>query len=77
MLTLTILHELEVDDLLDESGMYLGEGSVFSVSVFCPYLELCRMLYISTGRCVRLMFVTTCRVLSLDVLEYLGLLAQL
>lgn len=31
MLTLTILHELEVDDLLDETGMYLGESTVFTV----------------------------------------------
>ena len=32
MLTLTILHELEVDDLIDSTGMYLGAASVFAVS---------------------------------------------
>ena len=31
MLTLTILHELEVDDLIDSTGMYLGAASVFAV----------------------------------------------
>lgn len=34
MRTLTILHELEVDDLLDETGMYLGESTVFTVRFF-------------------------------------------
>lgn len=32
MLTLTSLHELEVDDLIDSTGMYLGAASVFAVS---------------------------------------------
>lgn len=59
MLTLTVLGELEVDDLVDSTGMYLGAASIIAVRISEPFVNTTVLDYFIPDGFITTVFVSS------------------